>query len=230
MTLGEIRTLTRRELDDEVGNDSSRYIKDYQIDAYANEAVIEACIRGRLLVDSSTAEICSIPIVAGTAAYPFDPRIIMILRGKMASSTTPLGRASFTMLDERYDNWEAQEGKVETFVTGMDKNQIRLFKVPVSDDTLKLTVIREPLESLVDDENVPEIHPRLHQPLILWIKHRAYQNQDSQMWDKNRSDVHLEMFERKFGKRPAELCDVFDAMHISEYTPESRDLYQDSYY
>jgi hypothetical protein len=69
--------------------------------------------------------------------------------------------------------------------------------------------------------SVPEIHESLHPSLVLWIKHKFYNNTDSEMFDKNRADVHLQAFEQKFGTKTALLFDVFDAMQIPQYTPEN---------
>ena len=211
MNLGEIESLTRREIDDEVGNDASRYVKQVQIYAYANEAENEACRRARLLVDSSTAAICQIAVVACTAVYAFDERIIFIKRGKLAGGTAALGKASHVIMDERCPGWEAKSGVVEAFVTGLHSNQLQLYKIPNSDDTLKLTVIRTPLVAMTSPAAIPEIPSRLHLPLILWIKHKIFNNQDKELFDKTRADKSLADFEKYFGRRCA-VDDLFDEM------------------
>jgi hypothetical protein len=221
MNYGEIEDLARRELLDEVGVENLRLIKSWQMLAYANEAEAEACIRARLLIDSTTDAVCAVQTVAGESVYSYDPRSLLIVRGKMTGGTAPLKRVSCTVLDERYSGWEDQSGTVEAFVTGMDKGKIRLFKKPTTAAPLNLTVVRLPLSQMTDRTSVPEIHDSLHPSLVLWIKHRFYNNTDSEMFDKNRADVHLEMFERKFGTKSALLFDVLDAMQIPQYIPEN---------
>jgi hypothetical protein len=219
MTFAEIEQLARREIDDEVGNGSDRYVESWQMLAYANEAEAEACIRARLLVDSTTPEICSIPLVAGTAHYRHDPRVTLILRGKLAGAINPLGKVSHTIMDELYPGWEDQTGEVKAFVTGMDKGNIRLFRSPAVNSTLNLTVVRMPLSPMVGDGDSPEIPGYLHPSLVLWIKHKAYNNQDAELFDKNRADVHLALFEQKFGRRTDNPPDVFDSMQLPRYIP-----------
>ena len=221
MNFGEIEDLARRELLDETGVEKLRLIKSGQMLTYANEAEAEACIRARLLIDSFTDAVCAIQTVPGQSVYDYDPRIILITRGKMTGGTVPLKRVSFAVLDERYPGWEDQSGVVEAFVTGMDKGKIRLFKKPVTASPLNLTVVRLPLSRMTNRTSIPEIHDSLHSSLVLWIKHKFYDNTDSEMFDRNRSDVHLQAFEQKFGTRTALLFDAFDAMQIPQYTPEN---------
>ncbi len=221
MRFSEIEDLARRELLDEVGVEKVRLVKSWQMMAYANEAEAEACIRARLLVDSTTDAVCAIQTVAGQTIYDYDPRILLITRGKITGAAKPLQRVSCTVLDERYPSWEDQSGKVEAFVTGMDKGKIRLFRAPIDTAPLNLTVVRLPLVQMANTSSVPEIHSSLHPSLVLWIKHKVYNNTDSELFDKNRADVHLQMFEQKFGKNTAGLHDVFDAMQIPQFTPEN---------
>lgn len=223
MTFADIETLVRREIDDEVGTDATRYAQQWQILDYANDAEREACIRGRLLTDSTTAEICAIPIIPDVALYDRDPRILLVLRGKLAGAAKPLSKISFTRLDELVDSWEDLSGEPVAFVTGMDKNKLRLFRKPVSAGTLNLSVVRLPLQDMTTDTS-PEINPYLHAALIPWIKFRIYGNQDSELFNGNRSVEMLARFEAKFGKRPADQGDIFEAMEIPPYELPGLDL------
>lgn len=214
MTFADIEKLVRREIDDEEGADANRYVRQWQILSYLNDAEHEACIRGRLLTDSTTAEICAATLTAGVSTYAHDPRILSVLRGKLTGASKPLSKISFTQLDELIDGWEDLQGDPVAFVTGMDKGQLRLFKNPTAAGVLKLTVIRLPLTD-VTTKTSPEINTYLHGALIPWIKHRIFDNQDSELFNGNRSAEMLAQFEAKFGKRPADQADIFEAMQVS---------------
>jgi hypothetical protein len=216
MTFTEIEQLVRREIDDEVGADADKYVRQWQILSYLNDAEREACIRGRLLTDSTTADICRINLTAGVATYLFDPRILLVLRGKLAGALKPLSKISFTRMDELVDGWEDQAGEVVAFVTGMDKNVLRLFRVPTVSGVLNLTTVRLPLQDITKTSS-PEIAPYLHASLVPWIKYRIYSNQDSELVNKARANEMLAQFEAKFGKRPADQGDIFEAMQIPQY-------------
>lgn len=216
MTFTEIEKLVRREIDDEVGADADKYVQKWQVLAYANDAEQEACIRGRLLTDSTSAEVCSVALTAGTATYAFDPRILHLLRGKVAGAARPVSRVSFTRLDELVESWEDHTGEVVAFVTGMDKRMLRLYRNPVADGVLNLSVVRLPLADMTADTG-PEIPTYLHTALVPWIKYRIYNNQDSELFNKARATEMLAQFELKFGRRPADQGDIFDAMQIPQY-------------
>lgn len=108
-------------------------------------------------------------------------------------------------------------------MTGMDKGLLRLFKQPTAAGMLNLTVIRLPLAD-VTTKTSPEIHQYLHAALIPWVKHRIYGNQDSELFNGNRSTEMLARFEAKFGTRPADQADIFEAMQIPAYELPGLDL------
>jgi hypothetical protein len=214
MKFSELDELFRQEIADEAGaasNDSR--VTPKQSLAYANEAEAEACRRARLLVDSSTAAICQIALEVGKSVYPYDPRIILIRRAKLTSATRPLGKVLFADLDEQQPGWEDRTGKVEGIVTGMDTGAIRLYRIPTAIDTLNLTAVRLPLKAMAGGGDSPEINPRFHRSLVYWMKHKAYNNQNSELFDKNRADVHLTLFEQEFGPKSSAISEVFDEMN-----------------
>ena len=230
MTFAEIEELTRYEICDETGTSPEDFrVKPSQMLAYANDAEMEACLRSRLLRDSSTAAICQVAITAGVSVYDYDPRIILILRARIIGATAPLVRISHTVMDEQLPGWQDMTGEVKALVTGMDTGKIRFDRIPAAAGVLNLTVARGPLNPMKASKDSPEIHSRLHQYLILWIKHRIFNNQNSELFDRNRSDIHLAEFERIFGKRPADPYDIFAAMEFADSVP-GVDSYGEDYY
>jgi hypothetical protein len=229
MNFSEIDALARYELADDIGAGSAdAAVTPDAMLAFVNEAVNEACRRARILVDSSTAAICQIPIVAGTSVYTFDERIIFIKRGMITGGKKALNKASHVIMDENIQGWEGHTGEAETFVTGLYSNKLRLYKVPNSNGMLNLTVIRTPLVALAGGDDVPEIPARYHQALILWVKHKVFNRQDSEVFDRNKADIHLMEFERYFGKRCA-ADDVFDEMHLLRDFTDGYDSSSDYY-
>jgi hypothetical protein len=214
MNFGELDKLCRREIDDEKGSDSQRRVQSWQMLAYANEAENEACRRARLLIDSVTADICTIPVVAGTSVYAYDPRIIFIRRARLLTAARVLKKAVYWELDEQFPSWDEKTGTVEAVVTGMDTGKIRLFRIPTANDTLKLTAVRLPLTPMTESASTPEINTRFHPALVYWMKHKVYNNQDSELFDKNRADIHLALFAQEFGDKSAAVNEVFDEMNL----------------
>jgi len=215
MNFGEIDQLMRKEIDDEVGvGQGASRIEPWQSLLYANEAEEEACRRAKLLVDSDIVELCRIAVAVGTAVYAYDPRIISIRRIKLASRTKPLGKFVYWELDERRPGWETRTGIAEAIVTGMESRKIRLDKIPTATDTLILTVARLPLNPMAKAADVPEIPVSYHRSLVLWMKHKVYNNTNSELFDKNRANVHLALFEQEFGTKSSAINEVFDEMNL----------------
>src|SRR5258708_26884321 len=84
---------------------------------YLNDAENEACRRARLIIDSTNEDICQIAIVAATALYALDPRVIFIRRARMQSRSLPISRGSIRDLDEGAPGWESHTGQVVHFIT-----------------------------------------------------------------------------------------------------------------
>lgn len=213
MTFDNLDKMTRREVRDETGEGEDLFITPQQMLDYANEAEAEACRRAKILVDSDTEAICRIPLVAGTSVYPLDPRIISIRRVKLPSKSRPLPKALFWEMDETRPGWEDRTGTVEAIVTGMDTGKIRFYRIPDTVETVRLTVVRLPLKAMTKREDSPEINTRYHRSLIYWMKHKIYNNQDSELFDANRRDINLALFEQEFGPKSAAVNEVFEEMN-----------------
>ena len=108
MTLEELICACRTDrLDDTV---ETYHWSKAELTRFLNDAQDEACRRARLLTDSSTPEICRIAVIAGTALYTLDPRIIFVRRAKLALRSKPLGFASYLDLDERISRLGSADG------------------------------------------------------------------------------------------------------------------------
>jgi len=142
MILQDIATVFR-ELADDVETD---YLwSDTFVDRVANEAQAEACRRSRLLLDETTAAVCQIPVVAGTAIYNVDPRVLFIRRAKLAAQEQPLAKIHPRDLDRHYPGWETNQATTPMTWAPVENHKLRLVDKPDADDTLNLIVVRLPL-------------------------------------------------------------------------------------
>lgn len=197
MTLRELIEIFRHEVDD-LGEP---YLwSDDELIEYANDAENEACRRARLLIDSTTAEICQIVVDADTGLYALDERVIFVRRAKLASRSLTLARASLRDVDAYVPGWEAHTGTVTSFITDADTGMLRLYPVPRAADTLNLTVVRLPLVELNSLDDSFEIHARYQRNLRHWLKYRAYSKQDAETRDGKKAAEGLALFEQEFGK------------------------------
>jgi len=202
MKLRDLLTVVRLEIDDA----TAPYLwTDPELIEYAVDAENEASRRARLLIDSSTVAICQIAVVANTALYALDSRVLFIRRAKLTLDDRPLSRASVRDLDNAVVNWEAEATSPSQFVVDFETGKVRLYPKPVANDTLNLTVVRLPAVDMNDLEDAPEIKAHYHRSLRFWIMHRAYSKQDSETKDDKKALENLAKFEQEFGSKSSAL-------------------------
>lgn len=173
---------------------------DMRFTLLANDAQNEACRRAKLLVDSTTPEICTIDVLANQPLYPQNPSIIFVRRASLSTGDRFLSRITRRDLDDSVGpTWMTETGEVVGFVPDTDSQAIRLFRIPEDDATLRMTVVRLPKVSLVDMNDVPEIHPRYHMSLVAWMVYRYFDTTDGEMRDPKKAADALAAFEREFG-------------------------------
>lgn len=213
MNLGEIREQCRIELDD-VAPD---YLwSDAELDNLINQAEAEASRRSRLIIDASTADICTIAVVAGTAVYPLSSKILRVLEAYPSWDTRPLRHAITKELNCR-TGWRTEtSARPDHVVKDWETGKLRLYPIPTEAGTLSLRVYRTPLERMQADDDVPEIKEAYHDKLVYWVKYRAYLKPDADTLNKNAAAEALAEFEREFGPPISAWAEEFDERNLPE--------------
>lgn len=200
MTLNEIIAEYRKDADD---SKTPPFASNTQLMADANEAENEACSRGRLLLDSTTAEICELNFTAGDSGLiTLDPRIISIKRAMWSGRTTPLLPRLQVRMDEEMPGWESHptEPQPTFYVTDYQTDAIKLVRTPSENGTVLLSVWRYPLEPMESLDSEPEIKPAYHRGLVQWILFRVYNRQDAELYDAKKAAYAFALFVRQFGE------------------------------
>lgn len=121
----------------------------------------------------------------GTEWYKTDVRILKI-RSIIRSDTgrdIPLVPVEKMDGDMRFDG---ALGPVKALVSGLEKNVLRAWPKPNQAATLELRTFRLPTTvGTGDDFEVDDQHVL---PLLFWVKHKAYDVQDGETFDRNASD------------------------------------------
>lgn len=177
---------------------------DEAVTGWLNEAEQEACIRGRLLHESGDQAVCQIAVIAGTAHYPLHPALYEIDYIAFAPTGDtrhhPVKLLSREELDRIEPGWRERTGRPEYAIQG--DTSIRLACTPETSGTLYVEGFRVPLDSLVNDNDEPEIHKSHHVKLIHWVLHRAFSVPDSETIDPARAQLAEAAFTACFGLRP----------------------------
>lgn len=169
---------------------------------YLNEGRMEACRRARLIDNDRTTSVTKIAVKVDKATYDVDARIMFIRRVKLASQTDRLPKVDELMADRVAPGWEDAASAPPRAWMPVGQRTIRLIDPPDADDTMYLTVCREPLEAMTidGDEEQVEIAPRYHFKLIDWMLFRAYSERDlMEKYRPQEAADRLVMFEREFG-------------------------------
>ena len=205
MNLAEMIQVTR---EDWLLDTAKPYLwSDDQIRRAINGALVDACRRGRLIVDANTFTLS----FDGPSSVLLDERVIFIRRAIVTGASRPLRRASIKDLDEKRPGWEDEVGESTHYVVDAETMAVRLF--PAADGItpieVKLTVVREPLTRLEADSDRPEIPTRYHGALLHGACKRLFQKPDADAEDQRRAAYHEAEFEAEFGKKSAAIDEVW---------------------
>lgn len=172
------------------------------LESWLKEAEEEACIRGRLLHESSNEDVCEVDVGPGEAQYPLHPALYEIdhiaLREAGDQRRRPLRLVSQEWLDNHIRDWRDLSGRTEYAIQG--DTSIRLVPAPEREGVLLLEGYRLPLERA--GEWRPEIHKAHHRHLLQWVLFRAFTVPDADMADAERAALAERTFTNYFGHRP----------------------------
>ena len=203
MQLSQLINRFRVEANDNV---QPYFIEDDAAINWLNDAVNEACIRGRLLYESQNNDVCKIAVTAGIEHYALHESLYELSRIWFEPSNgahgSYLALMSAESLDRRYhcDNWKLKQGAPQFAI--QDDTGIRLVPIPDVGGELQLEGYRVPLSPMQNDTDKPEINQIHHIHLIQWVLHKAFSVPDSEFFDPNRSALAEQQFTDYFGPRP----------------------------
>ncbi len=188
---------------------------DEELKGYANEAYNEAVIRMGGILDSTTAAICTVSVVAGTSAYALDSRILHITRAKLDLIDYPLPETTFEWLDTYMPGWESTQDDPSYYIENKSRHTLTLYPEPIVNDTLRLVVRRLPVTEMSAETDTPSDIPSHLQPgLVYWMCYLALQNREIDQ-DSNNDSARFELeFEKYFGPRKSANAQEFERDYV----------------
>lgn len=219
LTLEQLVLIFRQRVDDLPGDivdpttswqndDSGLLWSNQEACQYADEAQQELFLR-KHKKDDSTAAITQITVVASTAAYAFDRRILAIERVKFVDSAAKefvLEKTTHQTLDNERTNWQLDtDGVVDKYIEDFENRSITLYRTPELAGTLFLTVRRLPLVGLqwTIRHKLIETDFEHQYDLIDWMMFRAYLKRDAETENPDLAAVHKGLFDERVGERPS---------------------------
>lgn len=202
MTLSELLTLSRRQLDDPIEvDDTDALWSTAELTQYINQAVKEACFRVDLIIDENTASVCNVSVVDGTSDYALSPKILQIERVVYGDDKKVLSRVGHRNMDRKSKEWETEEGEPQNYLLDTQQRSIKLYPIPEADTTMYFVVSRLPLVDLSADDDSPEIPEQYHYDLVYWVKKLALEKLDSEAHNLQASQMAEQIFNDRFGQR-----------------------------
>lgn len=204
MEISEVLSQFRLEIDDVA---QPNLISDEEAMRHLAEAQDKMVRAMGGIADATTSDIVDVPLVAEEPFSDISPYILRIRSGRLLTA-----RRDVTFAQEadaakvtRQDYGVSQGitfddddvGNVTHGFLGVEDNKVRWYRVPADSDTCRLHVYRLPYPRLTDEDGEPlEVPEERHLDLILWMKHKAYAKQDSELYDPKRSSDNEGAFVR----------------------------------
>ena len=203
MQLSELLRRFRVEANDKV---LPYFNEDEDVTAWLNEAVEEACIRGRLIHEAVNADICRITVSQGNSLYPLHESLyeISFLAFDVGHGQCirPVEIVSPEYLDRCFRaDWRTQKGWPEYAL--QNDTAIQLVPEPDEAGELILNGYRLPLAPMQADTDMPsDLFKGHHVHLVQWALHKAFSIPDTEFFDPNRAEIAERKFSDYFGERP----------------------------
>lgn len=166
-------------------------------DAYGflDDAQIEFCRQTGGLGDVSS-DITLLTTAIGDNKVTLSPLILKIRDAWFVADgikITPVNHTDMEKLGIRFDG---ATGRPKYLIFGMEEGKGNWHMVPTEAEDVQLVVDRLPLEEIVDGATPQELEiaRQHHRHLTLWMRHLAYSVQDSEAYDKDKSERFKQEF------------------------------------
>lgn len=134
----------------------------------------------------------SFTVVPGTEWYDLDRAILKLRKAYDVSTGRELRLVNTEKAEGEGIVFDGRLGPLRALVAGIEKHALRAWPTPNVPTTVRLETFRLPREVCAGDEF--EIDEQHHQHLLMWAKHRFYNNQDSEVNNPRRAAE----FEQRF--------------------------------
>lgn len=194
-------TLFRGNMNDAV---APYFWSDPEVYAYMDDAFKMFARMTGGIADFTTTAVVDVPIVAATPIATLHSSILRIMSATRASDGGEIRIINSTdmPIDHSSDYGSLRPlfvnntpGPVGYMIIGAERGKVRWIQPPLLNDTANLYVYRLPLQQLTAaGQSLAEIGAEHHFHLLKWMQHLAYLKQDSEIYDKGRSDEQKAAF------------------------------------
>lgn len=168
-----------------------------ELTRFIDEAQNRAARSSFLIKKSETA--FDISVIAGTAEYSLDSRIIRLKDASLSSTGRSLDPVEYEdMIGSPF--WRTETGTPVQYIIDESDKVIRLYPIPVANDTISFIYYRLPLSPLDWNDSTTDIEiPSEYQIEMLdYAAHLAYQKDEANTFDPQRSEYFRQKFASNF--------------------------------
>ena len=186
-TVSDLIKAFREDEKDSVGPEF--FWTDLQLVRFANQALAAFAENTLSIIDDGI----EVDFSAGSDALPYPDYIIDVVDAQlvMGDKDWPLDvKAPVDVPRSRMP----KNGRPSLLVVNGATNSMRLAATPQQDGLVRLTVIRRQKDELRKDSRLTDVNRAHRETLLLYIKHRAYTVNDSEMFDPAKAAGYLSEF------------------------------------
>ena len=163
--------------------------QDEQVYAYINAAQVEFCRRTQGIEDGRTFKLNVVP---GEEWYALNKRILKLRKAYFTATGRPVEVINQERAEQQGVRFDGRPGPLKVLVAGIQKDSLRAWPLPNEAVEVTLDVFRLPKP--VGEGDQLEVDEQHHMALLHWVKYLAYGVNDTETFDRRKS----EEYEAKF--------------------------------
>lgn len=168
---------------------------DAQLVRFANEALTAYAEKTKSIFDDSS-PITEMEFEVGDSDLPYAEQIIDVIEAVIVVGTRERELAVKAPGAVRR-SCLPKNGSPQLLIVGGSTNRMKLVPAAVEAGKVLLSVVRRPLKEATKDGAIPDVPASNRSHLLLFIKHKAYGVQDSELFDPVKARSYEVEFDRK---------------------------------
>lgn len=184
-------------IDEESIENSQLRWSNEELTRFINEAQNRVCLDSLAIKDSTN---FTISVVADTASYSLDSRIIQIKGIYLDSTGKELIEQEYEDL-YTHQNWRDVTGTPTHYMLDIDTGSIQLYPKPETNDTIYIVAYRLPLTEfswLTAETQSAELRSEYQIPMLNWAAYLAYQKDEANTFDPQRATYFRQLYSADF--------------------------------
>ena len=167
---------------------------DTAIYRYIDDAQKMFCRLTEGIEDSRTTALTELSIVPGTVWYSTSPLVLKVRNAIRNDTGRHIPIIAVEKMQSEGVTFDGTVGPLKVLVSGFERDALRAWPIPSETVTVTLSVFRLPMVKIEEADQDLEVDDQHEGGLMLWVKHRAYDKQDAETFNKSKSMEYEQRF------------------------------------